>query len=386
MKLLFVTSHYLDEFGGGVFASLAYANAFAELAEECKIIYPFRGKNIIAGLSDKYSVCPVDYRFSRISKFTRLLLNQEINYLGDSFKHVLKKFNPDVVVFDNSRASAKLIEEVSNQKVIVIHHNFEKEYLQANIKRAFIDRYVIKLVNKAEKKALYQSDLNITLTEYDKNKFIEYYLVKDKSKVVNLGCFNYQNERLMEITNTHERQYINHLVFSITGNLSAKQTLDSLIPFIKEYWSEVLKIFPNAELLIAGKKPTEELLLLGNEYNSIKIIANPIDIDSIVISSDIYICPLKDGGGMKLRVQDGLKNGKIVISHKNSVRGYEICQEQNIVLPYSNLDDFIRLIHSINISHTLPSKETIIANYNDIFSFTRGVDRLRTTLNSSKLI
>ena len=53
------------------------------------------------------------------------------------------------------------------------------------------------------------------------------------------------------------------------------------------------------------------------------MIPNPESIDDIITDSDIYLCPTRLGGGIKLRVMDGLRLGIPVITHSCSARGYD---------------------------------------------------------------
>lgn len=47
MRILYITHHYLSDNGGGTFASRAYINAFAEIADEMTLLYPVKeGQNL----------------------------------------------------------------------------------------------------------------------------------------------------------------------------------------------------------------------------------------------------------------------------------------------------------------------------------------------------
>ena len=66
MKVLFLTNHFIDTNGGGSFASRAFANAFAEISEECLLVYPDRGNNISSYISNKYKLKGRDIYFFNI--------------------------------------------------------------------------------------------------------------------------------------------------------------------------------------------------------------------------------------------------------------------------------------------------------------------------------
>lgn len=76
-------------------------------------------------------------------------------------------------------------------------------------------------------------------------------------------------------------------------------------------------------IVFTGKNPSTSLITRINELSPrVTLKANPQDIDSIVSQCDIFLCPARLGGGMKLRVMDGLRNGLPVLAHEVSARGY----------------------------------------------------------------
>ena len=53
MRVLFITHHFLNENGGGSFASRAFINAFAEISDQIILLYPENGKSIEEFVSSK---------------------------------------------------------------------------------------------------------------------------------------------------------------------------------------------------------------------------------------------------------------------------------------------------------------------------------------------
>ena len=91
-----------------------------------------------------------------------------------------------------------------------------------------------------------------------------------------------------------------------------------------------------------------------------------------------YICPVDLGGGVKLRVMDGLKNGLPVIAHKVSARGYDQFVVQGCLLPYSDPQSFRQALEQYK--HLALKRNDILHTYQRLFTFQAGVDRLRNIL------
>ena len=85
------------------------------------------------------------------------------------------------------------------------------------------------------------------------------------------------------------------------------------------------------------------------------------------------------GGGLKLRIMDGLKWGLPVITHAVSARGYDAFKDAGCLFSYSNVEEFLSAIQQLKTMSM--SKCVIQALYNSFFSFNAGVARLRKAID-----
>lgn len=370
MKTLFLTNSYLVGNSGGVYASRTHINLFAELSESMTLVYPNqRGKEASGISEDKLTMVPVDDYRSKIRKYLDLLMgkvhrfNLKPEYL-DSNKY-------DLVVFDNSVVSSGFVKRFKKAgiKTITIHHNYQIEYLLG-------DSSLITLVPNLfwtwiyEKQAVKYSDLNITLTRQDIDLLKRHYDWNASFAV--LGVFEYQRGS-MPVLPQEERRHR----YVITGGLGFKQTERSLIRWIQDYFPILIKEDPGATLTIAGSNPSSLLANVIAEAG-IRLIASPKDMKPILNEADYYICPIDRGGGLKLRVMDGLKMGLPVLSHKVSVRGYETMQDAGFVFSYSNRESFIKGVQQL--TNIKVDRCTIQNTYNNCFNFEEGILKLKRIL------
>jgi len=366
MRILFITHHYLDGFGGGSFASKAFVNAFAEIFHDVTLLFPIKDQDRSTDLNDRIRKIPVTYNIPKWAKFFHLLSGKTHRYYK-VFQKIIIKETFDYVVFDNSCVSFGLIDLAHKHKakVITIHHNYEYEYKRDSSNKLLkpINLYWVK---KYEKESLQKSDLNLTLTQQDKLLFQKnYHLSGDNIKV--LGCFEYK-DKTYEYTND-SKPYS----FVITGNLGARQTEDSLIPWLKEYYPILENNIPSHLLTIAGKNPGTEIKSLCKHLR-IELIDTPPDMDVILNHARYYICPTALGGGIKLRIMDGLSHGLPVLTHKVSARGYDAFNNK-FVYKYDDKQTFHEALLKL-ISKEYINRD-IINEYKAIFSFKAGCKRLQ---------
>jgi len=391
MKVLFITHHSLDDNSGGSFASRAYINAFSEISDSCMLLYPNEGvpvakyinkKCILKGIQyDRSNIGKViDYYRGRIHRYTDVLIPQ------------IHEFNPDIVVFDNSRTSAGMLKRIKRPglKIITIHHNYEMEYYRGT-KQFIAWRYpFMHYMKEAESTAVLFSDLNLTLTEQDKGLLQKNYDPQKTKKTVKLGSFeSASNPTSGNINKENKKLTIKpDLCFAITGTLSSYQTEASVIPFLENEYPELLELLPESKLIIAGHHPSNKMKNACAKYPSIQLIADPEDMEKIMIQADVYICPTCVGGGLKLRIMDGLKAGLPVLTHAVSARGYDEFSNANIMFVYDSKETFKESLNKLLIELNKGDLNNVLIKnlYNSVFAFESGVKRLKEILYQNDII
>lgn len=374
MRTLFITHHYLSSPGGGTFASRAYINAFAELSDEMTLLYPVKeGEGLFEGILPKVQGCPVAYNASRWQKGLNILRGKVHRY-GDIAHDYLASGHFDVVVFDNSKTSFRLIDVAHRYglRVIVIHHNYEYEYVRDN-SPAILRPIDLFWIERVEREAVQKADLNLVLSRQDMLLLSKAFTNGRTDNFALLGVFEYASHQPQTLNETSAKA--NH--FIITGNLSAVQTRQSLLPWLSSYFPILKAVVPEAHLTIAGKNPDNPLTQLCKK-RGIELIPSPVSMAPYLQKAACYICPVDLGGGVKLRVMDGLKNGLPVIAHKVSARGYDQFVEQGCLLPYSDPQSFRQALEQYK--HLALKRNDILHTYQRLFTFQAGVNRLRNIL------
>ena len=391
MKVLFFTHHYLDDNSGGSFASRAYINAFSEIADSCLLMYPDRGIPISDFIHKKCILKGVKYERSNLGKVIDYYRGRMHRYMDVMIPQILD-FNPDIVVFDNSRTSGGMLKKIMKPglKIITIHHNYEMEYYKGT--KPFIAwRFpFLYYMEEAERTAVQYSDLNLTLTDEDIKLLQMHYDPLKTCKMEKIGCFeSVPNVKVVDEKNESKKKRSDReFLFIITGTLGTYQTEVSVIPFLENEYQELLKLLPKSKLIVAGRNPSDKMKDVCSKYNSIKLISNPENMHEIIARADIYICPTCVGGGLKLRVMDGLKAGLPVITHAVSARGYLDFSKAECMFVYDNKDSFMLNLEKViaEINNGKLDSQKIKDLYNSKFSFESGVKRLKEILYQYEVI
>lgn len=366
MKVLFIANQYLHDLGGGANASRAYVNAFAEIFDDVTLLYPMREGYAPIGINEKVKGIPVWDKRSKIRKFLDFLIGRQSRYY--QLKKIVGDKKYDLVVHSGSMSvKGRDVDyfKRTGAYVITIHHNYDYEYFRDNTSFPLLLPQLF-WVARIEKEAVRKSDLNLTLTEQDK-KLLTMHYGTGCEKFDLLGVFEYCRREIPSFDDIKEP------IFLITGSLSAMQTENSLIPWIDNYYPIIREIFPNATLTLAGKSPSSKLIAKAHEQ-SIEVIASPETMYPVLKKAKFYICPTSLGGGLKLRVMDGLSAGLPVVCHKVSARGYEIFEKYGVLLVYNDIKSFRLQLQKLN--NLSLNRGAVIELYNKEFSFESGKRRL----------
>lgn len=376
MKTLFVTYHYLHGNGGGVFASRGFVNAFAKLSERLTLLCPVKDDVAPEGIAPSARVIPVSYEKPRWRKYIDLLLGKIHRFYG-VFDQVLASEHFDLVVFDTCYVSFRLIQKVRRRgcQVVTIHHNFQCEYVRDNYR--FPVRFPLLFWTRiCEREAVQNSDLNLTLTEADRQSLAKAYDSAGKACIRVIGVFEYRNDAGAHIYPLSEEP-----VFIVTGDLSMRQTVEPFLEWMHGYLPILREVVPGAKVIVAGKDPAQSFIR-ACETDGIEVVESPTDMASVLRRGRYYLCPSSKGSGIKLRVMDGLKNGMPVLAHEMSARGYEPFVGHEVRC-YNTPDSFRKAMKEML---TVPfDVETIISHYQDTFSYEAGIARLQGILESTIL-
>lgn len=376
-RVLYITRTDPSIRGGGSQAARAFIMGFSNLypgkvdlimADSCKMDH--------FNLPVTFYLVPSRNLFSRYLSILTGSLHRFKGYVSNFLSQ--KKDSYFMCVFDGSLIAGDMVDYIDSLgiKTITIHHNYEKEYHMDNKSvecfRGIFPYYVI----RNERNAYLKSSLNLFLTNQDKETLLKVYgQSQGVTKVI--GVYESENENLK----IRSRQLLNdNIIIVISGTMSSYQTLKGIFDFYKKYFPLIKEKYPNTKIIFTGQNPDKRLICIVNsEQGIMQLIPNPKEINVVVSQGNIYLCPTNIGGGIKLRLMDGLKAGLPILVHEISARGYDVFFDKPWFHVYRDEESFrtglTSLIDLIKQGNWFPA--TIQEAYMDYFSFKVGVARLK---------
>jgi glycosyltransferase involved in cell wall biosynthesis len=102
--------------------------------------------------------------------------------------------------------------------------------------------------------------------------------------------------------------------------------------FIKKIFPLIRKKRPNATLTIAGRNPTEELRLLAQRTNGVRVTGFVEDIRPCFEAADLYVSPLVSGTGIKNKVLEAWSMEIPIVATSLSCCGINVRDSENILI------------------------------------------------------
>lgn len=134
------------------------------------------------------------------------------------------------------------------------------------------------------------------------------------------------------------------LVF--VGTMNWYPNVQAMVYFLREIWPGLKARVPAVTLDIAGSNPPEPLVQMARALPDVTVHGYLPDVRPLIDSAAVYVCPIRDGGGTKLKILDAFAMKKCVVAHPIACEGIEVTDGKDIVLA-STPAEFVREIESL---------------------------------------
>lgn len=246
-----------------------------------------------------------------------------------ALQRITSQVSFDLVHFDTI-SLASYLPMVSDRASVLDHHSIESHMLvrraakESNLlKRIYYWQEGLRLGNY-EKRVCPQFDANITCSQLDSARLRE--LIGKTSRVT-------------EIPNGVDVSYFQPNVQAVTpnsmifvGNLSWYPNRDAMLHLAEHLWPLIRQRFPQASMDVVGANPPKLLMDLAKQDPQFRVHGFVDDVRPYIAKAAVYICPIRDGGGTRLKILDALAMGKAVIAHPIACEGLEVTENKNILI------------------------------------------------------
>lgn len=122
------------------------------------------------------------------------------------------------------------------------------------------------------------------------------------------------------------------------GSMDWKPNIEGLNWFLEEIWPEIHKSFPNSHFYIAGRDMPEDFF--DRKIPNVHMVGEVEDAKKFITSNSIMIIPLLSGGGIRVKIIEGMALGKAIVSTSIGAEGIHYRDRDNIWIA-DKTEDFI---------------------------------------------
>ena len=119
------------------------------------------------------------------------------------------------------------------------------------------------------------------------------------------------------------------LIFA--GGLSWYPNQHAMNFLIDEVWWPLKKEVPGIKMNLIGRNPTSKLEEMGRTDQNFIVHGFVDDVRDYLWSAQVYVCPIKDGGGTKLKILDALACGCAVVADPFACTGIAVEDGKHVV-------------------------------------------------------
>jgi polysaccharide biosynthesis protein PslH len=162
-----------------------------------------------------------------------------------------------------------------------------------------------------------------------------------------LTCSELDSERLraiapcantVSIPNGVDIEYFGSSTTSISGpqsiifvgSLNWYPNVDAVMFLLQEIWPEVKAAVPELRLDIVGSAPPQAILETAAPLKDVSVHGFVDDVRPLMGAATLYVCPIRDGGGTKLKLLDAFAMQKCVIAHPIACEGIQVTPGRDV--------------------------------------------------------
>lgn len=224
--------------------------------------------------------------------------------------------------------------------LVLDHHNVESHMM---LRRAMAESNPLK--------KLYFAQEGVRLRLYERgvlDRFVHHFVCSepDKARLLELdGALSVSiipNGIAMPLAPPLRRPDRGSPKFLFIGGLTWYPNVDAVIFLLRDIWPMLSARLPGATLDIIGRGPSDAIRRLADRLPDVTLHGYVDDIETFYQQATAYICPIRDGGGTKLKVLDALAARVPLVAHAIAAEGIDIEHRKHALLG-SSAEELVQL-------------------------------------------
>src|SRR5205807_2081837 len=110
-----------------------------------------------------------------------------------------------------------------------------------------------------------------------------------------------------------------HVTF--LANWAYAPNMDAAHHLCADIWPRIHAVEPEARLHLVGANPPDSLRRIAAGARNVTVDGPVPDVPPVLAASDVVVCPLRIGGGVKVKMLEALASGCAIVTTSIGVQG-----------------------------------------------------------------
>lgn len=119
--------------------------------------------------------------------------------------------------------------------------------------------------------------------------------------------------------------------------------LDAVLYMTRDIWPRLIQERGDLRLTIVGASPPPEVQEIATRDSRVTVTGFVDDVRTHMDRAQVYLCPMRDGGGTRLKILDALSMGKPIVATTMALEGIDVTPESDVLVA-DTPDAFVRQV------------------------------------------
>ncbi|MGH8626485.1 MAG: glycosyltransferase [Gammaproteobacteria bacterium] len=133
---------------------------------------------------------------------------------------------------------------------------------------------------------------------------------------------------------------------AFAGNLSWYPNVSAMLFFAEQVWPLLHAAVPDVTMHVMGANPLPKLTGFAKANPNFRVHGFVPDVRPYLNDASVYVCPIIDGGGTKLKVLDALAMGKALVAHPVACEGIDVINGETVLFAHTP-EEFVQQISGL---------------------------------------
>jgi glycosyltransferase involved in cell wall biosynthesis len=118
----------------------------------------------------------------------------------------------------------------------------------------------------------------------------------------------------------------------LSGSMDWLPNIDAFWWFYRDIFSQVKASVADVRLCVVGRRPPDEICAVGEADSSVEVTGTVTDVRPYVASGELFLVPLRIGGGTRIKIYEAMAMGKCVVATSIGAEGLPITAGEHLVI------------------------------------------------------